>query len=572
MKLYTPILMLSLFLSACNSDSNSEDTPAVNLDDNSSKIVDQNSSSTLKNASEYVDRLYEHKTHSTFNFGSSQTQVNKEAAVTAMCYTKHDQQYNPCYVCHQDKVPDGRANYMDDGSLQHEYAFSDYGFTNRWNNLYLDRTQEVSEITDKEINDYVSTQNYTELKTFLQDNNFSGYIPDLEDYHLGAEAFNSDGFAKDGSGWVAFNYKPLPSTFWPVNGSTDDVLIRLAKDFRQTQDGNFSVTAYKFNLAIVEATIKNIETISVDGLDENVIGIDLNNDGILSKVDEIHRPKHYVGKASYMKVESFLYPKYTEFLHTVRYIGVDEEGGIYNAPRIKELRYMIKEKSYQDASYPMTKYQIAIRYDDEMKEREQGALPVFSFPMPDKGLDNGMGWWIQGFIEDSNGSLRVQNHEETFYCMGCHTNLGSTIDNVFSFARKVEGKDGWGYIDLKKISDVPNVGESEGEILTYFKRVGGGSEFRANNDIHDKFYSNGTLDEAKVKSATSIYDLITPTKESAIKMNKAYKVVVEGQDYIHGREGHIKPVENVYEEITAQTPVLPNEKQYKWDMRLDWSK
>ncbi|MBN2824053.1 MAG: hypothetical protein JXQ76_01920, partial [Campylobacterales bacterium] len=395
---------------------------------------------------------------------------------------------------------------------------------------------------------------------------------DLENYHLGAEAFNSDGFAKDGSGWVAFNYKPLPSTFWPVNGSTDDVLIRLHKDYRQTSDGNFSTTVYKFNLAIVEMAIKDQKTTTVDNLDENVIGVDLNGDDKLTTVTHINRPTHYVGKAAYIPVESFLYPRYTEFLHSVRYIGVSDNGEIYNAPRMKELRYMIKEKSYNDEHAPYTKKSLAVIYDDEWQQKWEGNNPPYFPSLQEKGMDNKMGWWIQGFIEDKDGNLRPQTYEESFFCMGCHTNVGSTIDQVFSFARKVDGKEGWKYIDLKSMIDVPNVGESEGEILTYFKRVGGGSEFRSKNDIHTKFYDNGVLNEAKVKSANSIYELITPTKESALKMSKSYKVLVESQDFIHGREGNGEPLENVYETIDDTTPTLPKDKRYKWDIRLDWSK
>ena len=119
--------------------------------------------------------------------------------------------------------------------------------------------------------------------------------------------------------------------------------------------------------------------------------------------------------------------------------------------------------------------------------------------------------------------------------------------------------------------DVPNVGEEEGEILTYLKRVGGGSEFRAQNDIDERFYDNGVLNEDKVKSVESIYELITPSRSSALEMNKDYKVLVESQDFVHGREGNGKPVQNVYEEIESTTPALPLDKHYKWDMRLNWS-
>lgn len=565
---------LSMFLFAACGNSGTDASTAVS-DTNETHVTDETnvtneSEVVLKDVPEYTDRMYVVKTTSNFNIGSSQTLINREAVVPAMCYTEHDEKYNPCYVCHQDTIRDGRANVMNDGFLQNEYLFSDFGMTNHWTNLFKDRTEETSRISDQEIDTYVNTENYTDLKRLLEENEFSGYIPDLENYHLAADSFNEDGFAKDGSGWVAFHYKPLPSTFWPVNGNTDDVLIRLHKDYRQAEDGNLSVTVYKFNLAIVEAAIKNLDSISLDNLDEKVIGMDLNGDGKLGIVDRIDRPSHYVGKASYMQVETFLYPRYTEFLHTVRYVGSTENGEIYNAPRMKELRYMIKARSYQDETAPLTKYQLALLYDAEWQEKYKGDEPFYS-SMLERGLDNAMGWWIQGFIEDAEGDLRPQTYEETFYCMGCHTTLGSTVDQVFSFARKIDGAQGWGYIDLKKMTDAPNRGEEEGEILTYFKRVGGGNEFRIENDINTKFFTGGVLDEEKVKRAKNIYELITPTRASALKMNKAYRSLVKSQDFIHGREGNSEAVKNVHREITESTPALPEDKKYHWDMRLDCS-
>ncbi len=559
--IYISTIVSALIFAACSSDSDNS------LNEESNKTEAQ---ITLKNVPEYTDRMYETKLTSNFDIGSSQTMTNKEAVVTSMCYTKHENNYNPCYVCHQDVVNDGRANLMDDGELQNEYAFSEVGLTNHWINLFEDRTSKIAQISDEEILNYINTENYTDLKPMLKDNNFSGYIPDLQNYHLGSEAFNEDGFAKDGSGWVAFNYKPLPSTFWPVNGSTDDVLIRLDKQFRENSEGKMSVTAYKFNLAIVEAAIKNLSIISVDNLDENEVQVDLNGDGVLGVVSSIKRPEFYVGGASNIPVESFLYPKYTEFLHTVRYIGTSESGGIYNAPRMKELRYMIKDHSYHEDAGSLDKNALAAVYDLEWQEKSKGWLPQYG-SLLEKGIQNTYGWWLQGFIEDANGDLRPQTYEETFFCMGCHSTVGSTIDQTFSFARKVDGSEGWGYIDLKSLKDAPNMGESEGEILTYLKRVGGGNEFRISNDINDKFFKDGALDEEKVKSAQSVYELITPTHTSALKMNKAYRVLVKDQDFINGRDGNAEPVKNVYENIDPDTPVLPLDKQYKWDIRLDWS-
>jgi len=180
LRFYT-LLVSALLLSACNNDT----APATQIDDNPIIVDDINDSiSFLKDAAEYTDRMYAIKSTSNFDLGSSQTLVNREAVVTSMCYTKHNEQYNPCYVCHQDNIPDGRANKMDDGFLQNEYIFSDFGMTNHWTNLFKDRSTDVANISDETIDTYVNTQNFTDLKVLLDDNNFSGYIPDLENYHL----------------------------------------------------------------------------------------------------------------------------------------------------------------------------------------------------------------------------------------------------------------------------------------------------------------------------------------------------------------------------------------------------
>jgi hypothetical protein len=54
------------------------------------------------------------------------TMYNREAIVPPMCYTRTEGKHNPCYVCHQDRIP-GRPNAMDDGDLQAAYSFSPLG-------------------------------------------------------------------------------------------------------------------------------------------------------------------------------------------------------------------------------------------------------------------------------------------------------------------------------------------------------------------------------------------------------------------------------------------------------------
>lgn len=493
------------------------------------------------------------------------TVYNREAIVPPQCYTQTQGKFNPCYTCHQDEIP-GRENTMNDQDLQVDYSFSDLGTRNHWRNLFEDRTDRVEAISDQEILDYVNQDNYSELPQRLREAGFEGWIPDLDHLQLADAAFDEHGFAKDGSHWVAFNYKPLPSTFWPTNGSTDDVMIRLPQPFRTTESGLYSKDVYMANLTILEANFKGLDRLSCIPIDEQIVGKDLNGDGHFGVIEEISVLDSYVGAASLRFIDTHLYPEGTEFLHTVRYLGFDESGQVTISKRMKEVRYMKKWRDYVKPYYKR-------RYDLEAFEKEAGNLPGY-INLGQRGLDNGIGWSVQGFIEDKHGRLRANTFEENFFCMGCHNSIGSTIDKTFSFARKVDGAKGWSYIDLRGMPDAPNAGEMAGEIMTYLERVGGGSEFRNNEEMNRRWFKqDGTLDKAKVAAAKDVYELITPSRERALELNKAYKTIVEDQDYIYGRDATITPPQNVYSSIdNEETPTLPEEFTYSWDIRLDWSK
>lgn len=489
---------------------------------------------------------------------------NREAVIPPQCYTQTEGKHNPCYVCHQKPIK-GRENVMSDGDLQESYSFSDAGLTNHWKNLFKDRSDKVAKISDDVIEEWISQDNYSNLASRLKIANFQGWIPDLENLQYAQNAFDKEGFSLDGSQWVAFNYKPLPSTFWPTNGSTDDVMIRLPAIFRQDNNGHYSKDIYKANLAILEASIKGVNKISSLPIDEKKVNLDLNRDGKLSLVQEVNQVDRYVGAAKDQYHETFIYPKGTEFLHTVRYVGIDSEGNLYNPKRMKEVRYM---KKWQVFAKPV----LAREYQLEGYEKEAGNLPGYHH-LGHNGLDNGMAWSLQGFVENKKGDLRFNTYEENFSCMGCHTSIGTTIDKTFSFARKIDGQKGWGYINLKGMPDAPNKGESKGEILTYLERVGGGGEFRSNPEMAERWLnSDGSVKHEKVLAAKDVHDLITPSKERALQLNKAYKVIVDEQSFIFGRDATVKPPHNVYSEVNNETsPTLKKENVYEWDIRLDWN-
>ncbi|MBL9153583.1 MAG: hypothetical protein JNK37_13900 [Verrucomicrobiales bacterium] len=491
------------------------------------------------------------------------TVANAEAVVPPQCYTRTEARANPCYVCHQDHIP-GRENQMNDRDLQVAYSFSEVGMTNQWKNLFEDRSARVAAIGDDEIRRYIAEDNYSELAGRLREVDFQGYIPDLKNLQLGAAAFDEEGFARDGSQWVAFNYKPFPSTFWPTNGSTDDVMIRLAEPYRTTKDGTESRDIYKANLAILEAAIKGVDTMGCLPVDETKVGRDLDGDGQMGIAREIRGIRDWVGAAEGHFFDTHLYPEGTEFLHTVRYIGVGEDGTIGVSTRMKEVRYMWKVKPYIKPMY-------ARKYDLEAQEKELGNLPGYK-SIGHHGLDNGNGWAIQGFIEDRKGRLRFLTHEENFSCMGCHNSVGSTIDKTFSFPRKLDGAEGWGYIDLRGMPDAPSQGETVGEIELYLTRAEGGSEFRNNDEMAARWFkADGTVDPEKIRQAKDVYDLITPSPERAMALNKAYRTIVEDQDYIHGKDAVLTPPANVYDKIDNKTaPTLPEERTYDYNILLDW--
>jgi len=485
---------------------------------------------------------------------------NPESVIPPQCYTKTDGVNNPCYACHQSyDALEKRPNQMGDGTLQGNYEFSDVGLTNSWKNLFIDRTSLIAGIDDATIKKYVKEDNYT---ASLEKNVMPDYMR-IENLSSADNAFDKDGFAKDGSGWVSYNYKPFPSTFWPTNGSTGDAMIRLPDDF-QTLNGEYNKAIYTLNLSLVEMALKELDTLTVAPVNELVLNIDVNQDGKLTKsVTEISRSSHYLGDARAVPLAHMLYPEGTEFLHTVRYIGVDEDGTIYNAPRMKEVRYMKKHMFRSRES-------LASAYYAEAKDKHFEKLPQTRY-LGEKGIDNGFGWTINGFIENEQGELRAQHDQELAFCNGCHKTVGSTFDQTFSFARKVPGQAGWGYINLKEIEDVPNINEEKGEFLTYMERVGGGDEFRQNGEMLAKWFDEkGMVKVEEVQRAKSVYDIITPSPERAYALNKAYLTIVKEQSYLFGRDATLTEATNVLSTIDAEQPPLKPEHRFKWDMRLNW--
>ncbi|MBN2816588.1 MAG: hypothetical protein JXQ67_07885 [Campylobacterales bacterium] len=524
---------------------------------------------------------------------STQALYNPAAYVTAQCYTKtvdeHNVSHNPCFACHINSMA---PNYIDDPDLQTVYDMREFTKKNKFANLFKDRSDYIESLSDESILAYVQADNYKNsngniaLREKLKklpdawdvngDGAWNGYLPDCQ-FNFDAQGFDRDA-NESYTGWRAFAYAPFLGTFWPTNGSFDDVLIRLPNSMQQDSNGTFSLEVYTINLAIVEALIKR-EDIAIDEVDERKYGVDLNRDGILNTSSFIKyewiKPSYstqtrkitnfsmsYVGEAKALLEDNALliapglYPEGTEFLHSVRYLNV-ENGKVSMAARLKELRYAKKESwnSYaQMQNAAMAEIMEKDLFPDRLREIDGDS---------EKGLKTGLGWRYQGFIEDANGALRPQSYEETLFCIGCHSGVGAIEDSTFAFGRKLDTSTqqmGWyhwsqsaeGFKGMKEPLDK----SGEYEYSRYLRVNRAGDEFRANEEVKEKFFTNGVLENSKLDALhDDISLLMIPSKERALLLNKAYKVIVEEQSYIYGREAHTKPLDqSVHREIVPQTP------------------
>ncbi len=227
------------------------------------------------------------------------------------------------------------------------------------------------------------------------------------------------------TGWRAVNFMPY-GIFTPMTGSVSGIYIRLPQAFMQDASGKFDLAVYQRNLDLVERAIQ---------------------DRLLPS------DTHYVGKAADVAVERGSYPVGTEFAHPLHYVDVAADGRDRavspfpgtRARRVKEVRYMYKWKPFRHADF-------------RPAEKEEG-LPIYG-NNTQGWIDNGVGWYLAGYIEDANGVLRPQTVEELAQCLGCHSGVvrteagtqmtsgtGNTIDSTWALPRKFPGEAGWREMD-----------------------------------------------------------------------------------------------------------------------------
>jgi len=501
---------------------------------------------------------------------------NEAAYIPPMCYTKTEDEagkvHNPCFSCHTKSVA---PNYVNDGDFQALYPIAGFAHKNRWTNLFVDRQKQINAISDEEILQYVNQSNYLDKQgniilkekithhlpkkwDIFDTGEWYGYIPDCY-FNFDNEGFDKDPKNNVPTGWRAFIYTPFLGTFWPTNGSTDDVIIRLPKTFREDEQGKYSKEIYKMNLSILESLILR-KDIAIESTDEKELGYDLNGNGIFDMANHIAFDPdtiHFVGFAGKLQEEQKihvvpgLFPVGTEFLHSVRYITIEDGKNVTMAAHMKELRYGIKYYWFSPQELKETAELEAIEKDDYPNR-----LRTFSGNIQ-IGIDNAQGWYYQGFIEDNKGDLRPQTFEETVYCIGCHSGLGATTDGVFAFPRKLSGKNtfqfGWAHALQMKGKTIPEPKRTDGryEYSYYLKHNHAGDEFRENDEVIKKFFNtDGSLKQNMLDQLhKDMSILIYPSAKRALELDKAYRIIVKEQSFVKGRDATSKPVKNVLRKV-----------------------
>lgn len=391
---------------------------------------------------------------------------NEEPNIPAQCWieTSYGTQ-NACKYCHTDYLTLARhGNAFDIGDDQILYSFPTANLNHiLWRNIILPHEIEERllteglELPDADDVDYVRVDNWRATFAMARGNGNTDWVnlqdpdsewimfPALDPDHLfpydpsdptggGKHGYvDTEGFVRDQqeryTGWRAINFFPY-TIFTPLTGSVSGIYIRLPEMF-MTTEGEFDLATYKNNLDLLERNIKNLRP----------------------------QEKEYFGDASEIAVEKGFYPVGTEFAHPLHYVDLMADGQMgqeldgvltggrkdYEFPgtrskRVKEIRYMYKWKE--------------VTLDDigegEDHDDEEDGYAEFVGREGQGWVENDAGWIISAYIEDRFGNLRPQTTEELAQCIGCHANVGNTVDAVWSFQRKLPGEKGWGEMDYGK--------------------------------------------------------------------------------------------------------------------------
>ena len=422
---------------------------------------------------------------------------NPDPAIPPQCWveTGYGTQ-NACLYCHTDYLASiGHGNALRLAEDQVLYSFAGPELNHiLWRNVIapeeVDARLAAEGVALPDIGDvdYVRRDNWSPAYARARPEGNAGWMntdrpddelalfPALDPNHLfpydpadptsgGAHGYvDPEGFVRDSggrpTGWRSVNFLPY-GIFTPLTGSVSGIYVRLPRPF-MTSGGEISLEAYKANLELLERNVKN---------------------------RLLEGESHYLGDASSVRVRRGFFPVGAELAHPLHYVDLRADGeagpsvdGVvgnhaptYEFPgtrskRLKEMRFMYK---WQD---------VALEDLAGAGDEEDGEETIVG--REGQGwIDNAAGWILAAFIEDRQGNLRTQTTEELVQCLGCHGNVGNTVDSVWSLQRKLPGELGWREMDYggydsrrpheTRLEDYRREGEARGELELFYHTVVG---------------------------------------------------------------------------------------------------
>ena len=94
------------------------------------------------------------------------------------------------------------------------------------------------------------------------------------------------------------------------------------------------------------------------------------------------------------------------------------------------------------------------------------------------------------------------------------------------------------------------------EYTHYLEQNGAGDEFRGNEEVKARFFNaDGSLkEEMRQRLRQDMTVLLNPSRDRALALNKAYRVIVQEQSFVQGRDATVTPVETVHRSVAIDTP------------------
>lgn len=117
---------------------------------------------------------------------------------------------------------------------------------------------------------------------------------------------------------------------------------------------------------------------------------------------------------------------------------------------------------------------------------------------------------------------------------------------------------GWYHWSEKSLAVTPGPARADRqpEYSFYLKNNGAGDEFRSNDKVIDKFLNERSVPDSQVLKSphSDVSAFPFPSRERALQLNKAYRVIVAEPSFTKGRDATVIPPVNLHQKVIEDQP------------------